>query len=80
MVKETLCSKCVHLEVCSFKNTYLKATEAVNQSFFTDTNDQNRITYVANLRDWLTIPDLICVYFMGKSEYILSVSEGKLTL
>ena len=26
-VRETLCTKCVHREVCSYKNTYLKYLE-----------------------------------------------------
>lgn len=68
--RETLCATCIHCEVCSLKGTYQKAQEAVNQACINEyepANDQgparSRMTFVANLRDWLTIPQLKCRHY-----------------
>lgn len=65
-----LCASCIHFEVCSLKETYLKAQNAVNNAAICEeepTDDQGpartRMTYVANLRDWLTIPQLKCRHY-----------------
>lgn len=67
--RETLCASCIHCEVCSLKETYQKAQEAVKDAMFSEDclNDDGkpatRLTYVANLRDWLTIPQLKCRHY-----------------
>lgn len=67
--REALCASCTHREVCSLKETYLKAQEAVNQAIISEPylNDEGKpatkMTYVANLRDWLTIPQLKCRHY-----------------
>lgn len=73
--RETLCTSCVHLEVCRLKETYLKAQHAVDQAAIAEprVNDDGKsvtkMTYVANLRDWLTVPQLRCKHYSKKSEY-----------
>lgn len=73
--RETLCTSCVHLEICKLKETYIKAQEAVDQAIISDSciNDDGKlatkITYVANLRDWLTVPQLQCKHYSKKTEY-----------
>ena len=73
--RETLCTSCAHLEVCKLKETYIKAQEAVDRAIISDSciNDDGKsvtkMTYVANLRDWLTVPQLRCKYYSKKSEY-----------
>lgn len=67
--KETLCTSCIHLPICKLKETYLKAQEAIDQTFICEEclNDEGKpatkMTYIANLRDWLTIPTLQCKYY-----------------
>ena len=74
-VSETLCTACAHLPVCKLKETYLKAQEAVNNASFHDEvvedegTSKHVITYVANVRDWLSVPRLECKYFT-KTEVI----------
>lgn len=73
--RETLCTSCVHLEICKLKETYLKAQEAVDQvkiyEGFVDENGKSAIkeTRISNLRDWLTISQLQCKHYSKKSEY-----------
>lgn len=69
--KETLCTSCSHLQVCSLRTTYLKAQEAIDQACFNESEgDGVRTTYVANLRDWLTIPMLKCKHYQKREAII----------
>lgn len=67
--RETLCSSCVHFQVCKLSDTYLNAQNALNDVMITETcvSDEGRpatkMTYVSNLRDWLTIPILQCKHY-----------------
>lgn len=66
-VMETLCTHCVHLPVCSLKEMYLKAQNAVNEASFHEQEGNGvKVTDVANLRDWLTIPQLECRHYIMK--------------
>lgn len=68
------CDNCTHLPICKLASIYNAAQEAVNQTCFSEKelNEQGqtvtKITYVANLRDWLTIPMLECKYYELKYE------------
>lgn len=67
--RETLCSSCVHLQVCKLCDTYLMAHNALDGVIITEpyVNDEGkpatRMTYVSNLSDWLTIPTLQCKHY-----------------
>lgn len=67
--RETLCSSCVHLQVCKLCNTYLKAQNALNDVVIaepcenSDGKSATKMTYVSNLSDWLTIPILQCKHY-----------------
>ena len=68
------CDNCIHLPICKLASTYNAAQEAVNQAYFSETELDERgqkvskLTYVVNLRDWLTIPMLECKYYELKYE------------
>ena len=65
--KKTLCTSCAHLSVCLLKETYLKAQESIDQAWIYEVEgDSTRIMYIANLRDWLTIPALKCKHYQKK--------------
>lgn len=73
--QETLCTSCIHLQVCSLKETYLKAQKAVNDATISELEPADdhgpsrvRTTYVANLREWLTIPQLKCKHYQKQPE------------
>lgn len=69
--KETLCTSCSHWQVCSLKMTYLKAQEAIDRACFNESEgDGVRTTYVANLRDWLTIPALQCKHYQRREAIV----------
>ena len=69
--QETLCTRCVHLQVCKLKETYLKAQKAVNEASFHEQEGNGvKVTDVANLRDWLTIPQLDCKHYRKKPEVL----------
>ena len=62
-VKETQCTHCNHLQVCSFKAQFLAAQKAVDE-VTVGTGDRSFI----NLRDisWIRPVSLECSYFSGK--------------
>lgn len=62
-VKETQCTHCNHLQVCSFKVQFLAAQKAVDE-VTVGTGDRSFI----NLRDisWIRPVSLKCSYFSGK--------------
>ena len=62
--KETACSSCAHLEVCSLRNEFLKAQSAVDDVIVHLTNGSMK-----KLRDynWITTPDLRCKHYMKKN-------------
>ena len=68
--RETLCSSCVHLQVCKLCDTYLKAQNALNEVVIAEShvNDEGKpvtkLTYLTDLKDWLTIPQLKCRHYI----------------
>ena len=68
--QETLCTHCEHLQVCKLCDTYLKAQNALNEVVIAEShvNDEGKpvtkLTYVMDLNDWLTIPQLKCRYYI----------------
>jgi len=64
--KETLCSSCGHVQVCSLKHTFLKVLEAAD-GISVGTED-NRIIRVVQVVDipWLNI-NLSCSHFQPKT-------------
>lgn len=64
-VRETLCTHCVHREVCSNKEEFLSAMQAVNEvSVGLPSKDQNIGSYI-NLRDikWIKPVELVCIHY-----------------
>lgn len=70
-VKETMCTSCIHLPVCSLKETFLKAQQAVDDACFSEPNydKTTRITYVVNLREWIEPPKLRCRHYIQQQIY-----------
>lgn len=63
-VKETLCTSCVHLPVCSKKEEYLAAQTAVDK-VFVGTGDKQGI-YLRDIK-WIKPVQLQCNYYMSMS-------------
>jgi len=61
-VKETLCTSCVHREVCSKKEEYLAAQKAVD-NLFVKKNDV--IGNYLNTMTWIKPVQLQCIYHMS---------------
>lgn len=65
-VRETLCTHCVHREVCSNKEEFLSAMQAVNEvSVGLPSKDPNIGSYI-NLRDikWIKPVELVCTHYL----------------
>lgn len=60
--RETLCSRCVHCEVCAHKATYLEATTRMNDAFF------NAIRQEYSGVDFLKFRDPGCKYYKEKEQ------------
>lgn len=71
--KETQCSHCNHLQVCSFKTQFLAAQKAVDK-VTVGTGDRSFI----NLRDisWIRPVSLECSYFSGKMPIMRDVAQS----
>lgn len=72
-VKETQCTHCNHLQVCSFKAQFLAAQKAVDE-VTVGTGDRSFI----NLRDisWIRPVSLECSYFSGKVPVMRDVAQS----
>lgn len=65
-VKETLCASCTHREVCSLKETYLEAQQAVDTlTFEVSAGKGNRDLRLWRLRDipWISPVELRCKHY-----------------
>lgn len=65
-VRETLCTQCSHREVCSNKEEFLSAMQAVNEvSVGLPSKDPNIGSYI-NLRDikWIKPVELVCIHYI----------------
>ncbi len=63
-VKETQCTHCSHLQVCSYKEKYLDAQKAVD-NIMVHTGDRSSI-YLRDI-SWIRPVLLECSYFSGKA-------------
>lgn len=72
-VKETQCTHCNHLQVCSFKVQFLAAQKAVDK-VTVGTGDRSFI----NLRDisWIHPVSLECSYFSGKATTMRNAAQS----
>lgn len=72
-VKETQCTNCNHLQVCSFKEQFLAAQKAVDEVTI-DTGGHSFI----NLHDisWIRPVSLKCSYFSGKVPVMRDVAKS----
>lgn len=72
-VKETQCTHCNHLQICSFKAQFLAAQKAVDE-VTVSTGDRNLIS----LRDisWIRPVSLECSYFSGKMPVMRDVAQS----
>lgn len=68
-VKETLCTRCVHLNVCAYKQDYLDILKAVENATVTrDTSDEkNRIKKVIDC-DFIGTISISCRYYENWTE------------
>lgn len=64
--KETLCSKCEHRKVCSFKEQFLRAQAAVDTTFVG--TDERSGKYLRDF-DWIKPVELQCVHFMKTPDF-----------
>ena len=71
--KETQCSHCNHLQVCSFKDQFLAAQKAVD-NVRVGIGDHS----IINLRDisWIRPVSLECSYFSGKMPVMRDVAQS----
>lgn len=69
--KETLCTSCSHLEVCSLKGTYLEAQHAVDTLAFnldTEKDEGGRITRLCDIH-WIESVNLQCKHYSSNPTY-----------
>lgn len=68
-VKETLCTSCEHREVCSYKEKFLKAVNAVDDCMVSYPNESEPCTY-EHIRlcdiSWIKPVELRCKFYMEK--------------
>lgn len=66
-VKETLCTSCVHREVCSKKEEYLAAQKAVDDLRIGATETSTGV--YLNSIPWIRPVQLQCTYHMARSTF-----------
>ena len=67
-LRETLCTRCSHREVCLFKDEFLRASEAVNEvRVDRPTKGKNAISFI-KICDipWIKPVELICEHYQEK--------------
>lgn len=67
--EETYCTDCIHNEVCTYKEVYLKSVSAIrNASYYEKIDDRHAQIRVSNF-DFITIKDPECIHhFTVKSK------------
>lgn len=74
--RETCCSRCAHLEVCSLKEKLLKAQEGVdNVKIYIQDMDgltELRLSDIA----WIKPVNLSCVHFLERKETVKNIANG----
>lgn len=73
--RETCCSRCAHLEVCSLKEKLLKAQEGVNnvKIYIAETNGMRELR-LSNIA-WIKPVNLSCVHFLERKETVRNIME-----
>ena len=64
-LRETSCTRCSHREVCSFKDEFLRALEAVNEvTVNRPAKEENNVSFI-KLCDipWIKPVELICQHY-----------------
>ena len=63
--KESLCTRCAHLSVCSYRDKYLKLQEQINnlEISMIESDGATRFTKLQNI-PWIRPVELSCIYFM----------------
>lgn len=74
--RETLCRNCSHQEVCSFKDEFLNAREAVNNVSVQRPSDGDEICYI-QLCDipWIKPVGLVCSHYIAKPNNNIRTGE-----
>ena len=62
-VKETICSGCVHLQVCSLRNDMLSAMSSINNMEVS--LGDNRMVYLRDI-PWIKPISLQCIHYLRK--------------
>lgn len=67
---ETLCTRCSHREVCSFKDEFLSAIKAINEVSIGLSSKDPNVGCVIMLRDitWIKPVELVCTHYEKKNE------------
>lgn len=76
-LRETLCTHCSHREVCSFKDKFLRAMEAVNEiTVNCPTKEDNAVSFI-KLCDipWIKPVELICQHYQKKQPTLRNVCK-----
>lgn len=64
--RETLCTSCIHKDVCKNKETYLKICECVRDvKIYEQENETFKESRIANI-PWISIKDPVCVNYAEK--------------
>ena len=67
-MRETLCSRCSHCEVCSLKSKFLAAQKAIDDFSFNVPVDKGVATTVMRLQDinWIEPIELKCAHYIRR--------------
>lgn len=68
--KETLCTRCIHREVCSLKIEFLEAQKTVDDVYISRPCDDGKKVGMIHLRDikYIKPVELMCVHYEKKKE------------
>lgn len=75
-VKETMCTRCAHCEVCALKNNFLAAQEAVdNTTVYLDSDDGKVRMMKIHDMPFIKPVNLECKYYMAQQMGIREASQ-----
>ena len=80
-LREPLCTRCSHREVCIFKDEFLRALEAVNEvRVDRPTKEKNAISFI-KICDipWIKPVELICEHYREKQPTFRNARKKKIT-
>lgn len=68
-VKESLCTRCIHLNVCAYKQDYLDILKAVENAAVTrDTSDEKIVSKKVIDYDFIGTIHVSCRYYENRTE------------